>query len=73
MGAPRKKTYWPISKAIVEAGKIGIDISLPTVIKWCANPPKLGFQLGGTGGKWFVDPKKFMNYVTTGKVKKETQ
>lgn len=71
MGAPKKQEYWPISKGIEEAKKLGIEISLPTVIKWCANPPYLGFQLGGPGGKWFVKPEKFMKYITSGVILEE--
>ena len=59
------KRYWSINQAIEKAAKLGIDVSSPTLIKWCREF-NLGFQLGGIGGKWYVYPDKFMRYLDGG-------
>lgn len=61
-----KKQYWSLSKSIEEAGKLGIEVSRPTLIKWI-HEYKLGFQLGGKGGKWYIYPQRLMRYIHGGK------
>ena len=63
---PKKNKYWSITTALEEATKIGIELSRPTIIKWCRTM-KIGFQLGGEGGKWYISPKKFMEYISNAK------
>jgi hypothetical protein len=60
-----KKKYWTTTKAIEEAAALGIEVSLPTLIKWC-ELYHLGFQLGGKGGKWYVFPNRFNKYINSG-------
>jgi hypothetical protein len=62
-----KQKYWTLSVAIEQAKKLGVEVSKPTLVKWIRNY-KIGFQLGGEGGKWYVFPEKFMRYVNGGKI-----
>lgn len=62
----KKKKYWTIAQALEEADRIGIEISKPTLIKWCKTKA-LGFQLGDVGGKWYIYPHKYMRYLNGGK------
>ena len=57
-----KKQYWTLTKAIDKAAALGIEVSNPTLIKWC-KMFDLGFQLGGSGGKWYVYPDKYLRYI----------
>jgi hypothetical protein len=68
---PKKREYWSTTKAIEKAAVVGIEVSLPTLIKWCQEY-KLGFQLGGKGGKWYILPEKYMKYIHSGKITNET-
>jgi hypothetical protein len=68
---PKKKEYWTTAVAIEKAAEIGVEVSLPTLIKWCGQY-NLGLQLGGKGGKWYVTPNKFMDYIHSGKITHET-
>lgn len=61
-----KKKYWTVEESIEEAKKIGIEVSRPTLIKWI-NEYKLGFQLGGKGGKWYTYPQRYMRYINGGR------
>ena len=61
-----KKKYWTIEESIKEAEKIGIEVSRPTLIKWIQEY-KLGFQLGGKGGKWYTYPQRYMRYINGGR------
>ncbi len=58
-----KKKYWSVSKAIEEAAKIGITVSAPTIYKWI-DSYDIGHQPGGKGGKRYVDPDKFIKFIT---------
>ena len=62
-----KQKYWTLSVAVEQAKKIGVEVSKPTLVKWITNY-KIGFQLGGIGGKWYVIPTKFMRYINNGKI-----
>jgi len=62
----RKVRYWDIEKAQNYAKEIGIEVSKPTLIKWCKKM-MLGFQLGGKHGKWFFFAEKYKRYLHGGK------
>lgn len=62
-----KQKYWTLSVAIEQAKKLGVEVSKPTLVKWIRNY-KIGFQLGGEGGKWYVFPEKLMRYINGGKI-----
>lgn len=51
------------------AKTLGVNLSLPTIIKY-AESYGLGHQIGGRGGKWVIDKKRFME-VISGKKKPE--
>lgn len=57
-----KAKFWTVEEAIAEADKIGVKVSAPTLYKWI-DTFDLGHQPGGKGGKRYVYPKKFMNFI----------
>lgn len=59
---PKKKQFWSLTKALEKAAEKGIELSRPTLIKWIERY-NLGHQLGGSGGKWYVNPEKYMRYI----------
>lgn len=64
----KKQEYWTTTKAIEKAAEIGVEVSLPTLLKWC-QLYRFGFQLGGKGGKWYIIPEKFTKYINSGMIK----
>jgi len=59
----KAKEFWSVEEAIAQAKAIGIEVSAPTIYKWI-DVFDLGHQPGGKGGKRYVYPKKFMNFIT---------
>jgi len=64
----KEKKYWTLTRAIEEANKIGVEVSKPTLIKWILTH-HFGHQLGGPGGKWYVQPENFKRFIN-GKIQK---
>lgn len=67
-----KKEYWSLKKAIEYAKSHGIEISKPTLIKWIRRYA-IGFQLGDTGGKWYVFSEKYKRYIHGGNTETGTK
>ena len=67
MGTEKKTKFLSIGEAQKRAKALGIDVSEPTIRKWCLAPDfggaSLGHQLGGKGGKCFVNRKKFEEFL----------
>jgi len=56
------KLITPNEAVKLAANEFGISLSKPTVIKF-ANDYKLGYQLGGKGGRWFIIVKRFREFI----------
>lgn len=54
-----------ITQALEALDGININITRPTLIKWCQEHG-LGIQLGSPKGHWWVDMKKLKDFVTEG-------
>jgi hypothetical protein len=53
-----QQEQWSVSEAIAVCAFAGIPMSRPTVIAKLRQT-NAGWQLGGTGGRWIIDPEKF--------------
>ena len=58
----KKEERWNIDQAIREAGKMGVSMSRPTVIRLCREQ-EAGYQITGPHGHWVVYPEIFMALI----------